>query len=175
LAGVAAVAVAGTAGYAVSAWTPLGGGPGPAGKSTMTTALDAENSPGGLPADADPATQNATSGASGTAGGATSGALGGAAGDGAAATGGTAASGGTGTGSNPTGSSPATGTGGTEAGAGSAACAGGQWQPAVQGRPAGFAGGDRAGDYLWHSLDGFHLRVTHRGTQRDVFARSRPD
>jgi hypothetical protein len=39
----------------------------------------------------------------------------------------------------------------------------------VQGRPAGFSGGDRAGDYLWHTASGFHLAVTHRGDRRDVF------
>jgi hypothetical protein len=38
------------------------------------------------------------------------------------------------------------------------------------GAPVAFAGGERAGDYLWHNADGFHLRVTHRGDRRDVFA-----
>src|SRR5439155_12601358 len=40
--------------------------------------------------------------------------------------------------------------------------------PACRGRPAGFSGGDRTGDYLWHDATGFHLRVTHRGDRRDV-------
>jgi hypothetical protein len=48
-------------------------------------------------------------------------------------------------------------------------CGLGGWDARVQGRPAGFAGGDRAGDYLWHDAAGFHLRVTHRGDRRDVF------
>ncbi len=43
------------------------------------------------------------------------------------------------------------------------------WQDRVQGAPAGLDGGDLAGDYLWHSSDGFHLRVTHHGDGRDVF------
>jgi hypothetical protein len=44
-----------------------------------------------------------------------------------------------------------------------------RWDARVQGRPAGFSGGDRAGDYLWHDATGFHLRVTHRGDRKDVF------
>ena len=40
----------------------------------------------------------------------------------------------------------------------------------VQGAPAGFDAGDRGGDYLWHDLTGFHLRVTHRNDGRQVYS-----
>ena len=43
------------------------------------------------------------------------------------------------------------------------------WSPRVQGRPKSFSGGDRGGDYLWHDLDGFHLRVTHKANERVVY------
>jgi hypothetical protein len=59
---------------------------------------------------------------------------------------------------------------GTGAAGSTARCEEGRWERRVQGAPAGFSGGDRAGDYLWHGPDGFHLRVTHRGDRRDVFA-----
>jgi hypothetical protein len=51
-----------------------------------------------------------------------------------------------------------------------AACDRAPWQPVVQGAPAGFDAGDRGGDYLWHDLTGFHLRVTHRNDGRQVYS-----
>src|SRR5256885_684180 len=38
------------------------------------------------------------------------------------------------------------------------------WVSVVQGAPAGFGPGSIGGDYLWHDAKGFHLRVTHKGT-----------
>ena len=42
------------------------------------------------------------------------------------------------------------------------------WSARVQGAPP-YAAGDRGGFYLWHD-NGFHLRVTHRGDDRGVYA-----
>jgi hypothetical protein len=39
----------------------------------------------------------------------------------------------------------------------------------VQGQPAVFHAGARAGDYIWHNATGWHLRVTHPGTSTQVF------
>jgi hypothetical protein len=52
----------------------------------------------------------------------------------------------------------------------SAACAGGRWPASVQGKPAMFQAGARAGDYLWHNDTGWHLRFTHPGSRRVVFS-----
>jgi len=52
----------------------------------------------------------------------------------------------------------------------SSSCDRAPWQPVVQGAPAGFSAGDRGGDYLWHDLTGFHLRVTHRNDGRQVYS-----
>jgi hypothetical protein len=46
------------------------------------------------------------------------------------------------------------------------------WADNVQGRPAGLNVNSKGGVYLWHSRDGFHLRVTHRRTDRRVYAGS---
>ncbi|HEX2903151.1 MAG TPA: hypothetical protein VHO01_06790 [Jatrophihabitans sp.] len=43
------------------------------------------------------------------------------------------------------------------------------WEARVQGAPRGFSAGDRGGDYLWHDTSGFHLRVTHRNDDRQVY------
>jgi hypothetical protein len=43
------------------------------------------------------------------------------------------------------------------------ACTGGRWPWTVQGAPR-FAAGSAAGERLWHSSTGWHLRVTHPGT-----------
>jgi hypothetical protein len=51
-----------------------------------------------------------------------------------------------------------------------ASCDRGPWGWRVQGTPAGFSGGDRGGDYLWHNTTGFHLRVTHRANERVVYS-----
>ncbi len=39
----------------------------------------------------------------------------------------------------------------------------------MQGVPLTLKAGARAGDYLWHSSTGWHLRVTHPGTAKVVF------
>jgi hypothetical protein len=54
-------------------------------------------------------------------------------------------------------------------GASTTACTGGSWPWSVQGAPA-FHAGSPAGDYLWHSSTGWHLRVTHVGTSPVVFS-----
>jgi hypothetical protein len=51
-----------------------------------------------------------------------------------------------------------------------AACDEGRWPASVQGKPATFQAGARAGDYIWHSSTGWHLRFTHPGTRRVVFS-----
>jgi hypothetical protein len=51
-----------------------------------------------------------------------------------------------------------------------AACDEGRWPATVQGKPATFKAGARAGDYIWHSNTGWHLRFTHPGTRRVVFS-----
>jgi len=50
-----------------------------------------------------------------------------------------------------------------------AACADGHWPSSVQGRPTAFHAGAKAGDYIWHDASGWHLRVTHAGSGREVF------
>lgn len=54
--------------------------------------------------------------------------------------------------------------------ASAAACDRAPWQLVVQGAPPTFSAGDRGGDYLWHDLTGFHLRVTHRNDGRQVYS-----
>jgi hypothetical protein len=49
-------------------------------------------------------------------------------------------------------------------------CDEGRWPARVQGQPATFAAGARAGDYIWHDATGWHLRFTHPGTARVVFS-----
>ena len=49
-------------------------------------------------------------------------------------------------------------------------CDEGRWPARVQGQPATFAAGARAGDYLWHDANGWHLRVTHPGTAKVIFS-----
>jgi hypothetical protein len=48
-------------------------------------------------------------------------------------------------------------------------CTGGAWPWSVQGMPPVHAGSP-AGDYIWHSATGWHLRVTHVGTSAVVFS-----
>jgi hypothetical protein len=157
---LAAIALAGAAGYAVTA---LAGHPAATPPAGLTTALDAEAAHGGMAPGTDALAGDGT-GDDGTAGA-------------AAQQGGTPA-GGTTAGA-PVGAAPgaagtldaADGTGaGTAGTAGGGGCDENGWELRVQGAPIGFDGGDRAGDYLWHGRDGFHLRVTHRGERRDVFA-----
>jgi hypothetical protein len=49
-------------------------------------------------------------------------------------------------------------------------CDEGRWPARVQGQPATFAAGARAGDYIWHDANGWHLRFTHPGTARAIFS-----
>ena len=51
-----------------------------------------------------------------------------------------------------------------------AACDEGRWPASVQGQPVVLTAGARAGDYLWHDANGWHLRVTHPGTTSRVFS-----
>jgi hypothetical protein len=48
-------------------------------------------------------------------------------------------------------------------------CDAGRWPRRVQGKPATLVAGARAGDYVWHDANGWHLRVTHPGTAGVVF------
>ena len=50
-----------------------------------------------------------------------------------------------------------------------AVCTDGRWPFSVQGVPTLFHAGAAAGDYIWHDANGWHLRVTHRGTGRVLF------
>jgi hypothetical protein len=49
-------------------------------------------------------------------------------------------------------------------------CDEGRWPLSAQGQPLTFRAGARAGDYIWHSSTGWHLRLTHPGTGRVVFS-----
>jgi hypothetical protein len=45
----------------------------------------------------------------------------------------------------------------------------GHWPAAFQGRPTLLHAGARAGDYIWHDANGWHLRVTHKGHGKVTF------
>ena len=47
-------------------------------------------------------------------------------------------------------------------------CTDGHWPRSVQGVPTLFHAGGRAGDYIWHDANGWHLRVTHATSTRFV-------
>jgi hypothetical protein len=49
-------------------------------------------------------------------------------------------------------------------------CPDGHWPGSVQGVPVNFKAGARAGDYIWHDRNGWHLRVTHAGSRGVVFS-----
>lgn len=49
------------------------------------------------------------------------------------------------------------------------ACAETHWPAAVQGMPKTLKAGARAGDYIWHSSTGWHLRATHMGSAKVIF------
>lgn len=51
-----------------------------------------------------------------------------------------------------------------------AVCDEGHWPAAVQGTPVTWKSGARAGDYLWHNSNGWHLRVTHVGSRKIMFS-----
>jgi hypothetical protein len=57
----------------------------------------------------------------------------------------------------------------TTAAASSPTCDEGRWPAATQGMPVGYHSGARAGDYLWHNSNGWHLRTTHVSSSRIVF------
>ena len=59
--------------------------------------------------------------------------------------------------------------GSVAAGEPDAACTG-HWPAVVTGKPSLWAPGAVAGDYIWRDATGFHVRVTHRGTSKVVFA-----
>ena len=46
----------------------------------------------------------------------------------------------------------------------------GRWPAATQGVPVSYQSGGRAGDYIWHSDTGWHLRTTHVSASRVVFS-----
>jgi hypothetical protein len=50
------------------------------------------------------------------------------------------------------------------------ACTDTHWPLSVQGQPTLFHVGALGGDYIWHDLAGWHVRVTHPGTSRVVFS-----
>jgi hypothetical protein len=52
----------------------------------------------------------------------------------------------------------------------SGGCEAAPWVGVVQGFPTGFGPQSPGGDYLWHDAKGFHLRVTHKGQEKVVFA-----
>ncbi|HTN80322.1 MAG TPA: hypothetical protein VMK16_11650 [Acidimicrobiales bacterium] len=56
-----------------------------------------------------------------------------------------------------------------EAAADNTSCPAGHWPGWVDGRPAGVHPRGAQGVYLWHDGYGWHLRVTHRGTDKQVF------
>ena len=49
-------------------------------------------------------------------------------------------------------------------------CEAGPWPASVQGVPATYHSGARAGDYIWHSSTGWHIRVTHVSSAKFVFS-----
>ena len=48
-------------------------------------------------------------------------------------------------------------------------CSDTHWPASVQGMPTNLKSGGRAGDYIWHSSTGWHLRATHAGHAKVVF------
>ena len=48
-------------------------------------------------------------------------------------------------------------------------CTDGRWPLSVQGVPTLFHAGARAGGYIWHDANGWHLRVTHATSSKAVF------
>ena len=51
----------------------------------------------------------------------------------------------------------------------STTCDEGRWPASAQGQPLTFRAGARAGDYLWHSVTGWHIRFTHPGSTKVIF------
>ena len=50
------------------------------------------------------------------------------------------------------------------------ACPDTHWPGTVQGTPTNWKSGGRAGNYIWHDANGWHLRVTHHGSRKFVFS-----
>jgi hypothetical protein len=50
------------------------------------------------------------------------------------------------------------------------ACPDTHWPASVQGVPSNWKSGGRAGDYIWHDRNGWHLRVTHHSHRKVVFS-----
>ena len=50
------------------------------------------------------------------------------------------------------------------------ACSDTHWPRTVQGMPTTLKAGGRAGDYIWHSSTGWHVRATHPGTAKVIFS-----
>ena len=48
-------------------------------------------------------------------------------------------------------------------------CSETHWPASVQGMPTTLKAGARAGDYIWHSSTGWHLRATHVGSAKVIF------
>jgi hypothetical protein len=48
-------------------------------------------------------------------------------------------------------------------------CDEGRWPLSAQGQPVTFRAGARAGDYIWHSATGWHVRFTHPSSSRLIF------
>jgi hypothetical protein len=49
-------------------------------------------------------------------------------------------------------------------------CDKGRWPLSAQGQPITFRAGARAGDYIWHSATGWHIRFTHASSSRIIFS-----
>jgi hypothetical protein len=49
-------------------------------------------------------------------------------------------------------------------------CDAGPWPASVQGVPLAYHSGARAGDYIWHSSTGWHVRVTHITSSKLAFS-----
>ena len=54
--------------------------------------------------------------------------------------------------------------------AAAATCDEAHWPASTQGVPLGYHSGSRAGDYIWHSSTGWHIRVTHVTTSKLTFS-----
>lgn len=46
----------------------------------------------------------------------------------------------------------------------------GHWPASTQGKPTMYKSGARAGDYLWHDANGWHLRVTKVSSAKAIFS-----
>lgn len=62
------------------------------------------------------------------------------------------------------------GIGATSASATTNTCDVKPWETSVNGRPANFNDHRKGGDYLWHDRAGFHLRVTHKRSDKRVYS-----